>query len=222
MAGNAQLIGSQDMQKEYFASAEVMGGMGSFFAAIAHGIGSGAACAEAAAVAVNALKKQFLEDQGKIPGSGVIFASALAEANRRLKTLAHGNLVGVALIAAVARGGYLHAVSVGGLPLFLCRGGEIYRFAAGGGRSPAQKHLRLQKKDIVMLCSAGAADSLAEMDILDGLSAKCHPYDKCQRMARRIRKKKHACQENATIIVLENLPFLRGARDDAEKAEQRL
>lgn len=203
-AGNAQSIGQQEEQNDYFTILPNEFN-DSFLAVIADGTTKKKTGKYAAVITVEILKANFLNNLHNKLGIDKYFHSSFDAINKRLNDNIYGNKVGATLIAAIVQDGYLYFSSVGNCVLFLYRNKEMITLNDIEKNEIQISEIKLKMNDIVMLCSQGIYKSLTEMEILHELSKKIHPYEKCQNFVNCIQNKRFSYQDNATIIILENM-----------------
>ena len=203
-AGNAQLMGQQDRQNDYFAHLPGRE-KGSYLAVIADGLTKKAAGKYAAVISVEILKAGFSDGLYVTQGAEPYFIESFKAIGKRLGDNIYSNKTGAAVIAVLIWEGYLHYASAGNCSLYLCHDNEIDLINDPDASQIEIDSFQIRKKDIVMLCSQGASQSLSEMEIFNQLNRKSHPYDKCQGLSELIRQKGWSNQDNATIIILENM-----------------
>ncbi len=201
-AGNTQLIGQKDEQNDYFS---IIPTDNSLFAIISDGVTNKRVGKFAAIISVEILKANFVNQLHEAKGIKNFFQVSFQCINKRLNDNIYGNKVGATLISAIIKNNCLHFASVGNCVLFLFRNGEIISVNDMDSSEIEIGKISLIKNDIAMLCSHGAYESLTEMEIARELSNHVHPYEKCMNFAKQIQRKRKNYQDNATIIILENM-----------------
>ncbi|MDR1067449.1 MAG: protein phosphatase 2C domain-containing protein [Clostridiales bacterium] len=197
IVGNAQLIGEQDEQNDYF---EISHKNGVTLAVIADGATKRKIGKFAAVVAVNTLKANFTGGMYESLGPSEYFAHSFEAIEKTFSDNSVGNKVAATLVAVIVDNDVMHYACVGDGAIIIFRGGELINVP---DHSEIGKRT-LRKSDAILLCSAGARNSLTEMEILHELSKrKTHPYEKCMNLSKHIREKMFKNQDNASIIALE-------------------
>lgn len=199
--GNAQLIGQQEQQNDYFS---VISKDDVLLAVLADGRTKRKTGKLAAVITVDTLKVDFMKDLYTLQGVDTYFLNAFYKINQRLKEIACGNNIGATLIAMIIEHNHLYYASVGDCLFYLYRKKELMRVNDIYKDKIEIKKMLLEQGDIIMLCTKGAYESLTEMEIIDELSKKINPYKKCLHFVKCILNKQYSYQDNATIIILEN------------------
>ena len=209
--GNAQLIGEKEHQNDYFSTIAYHN---SFLAVIADGLSDKPAAKSAALIVVETLKNNFNRGSHNIIGIDRYFRESVEEIKKRLHFENYGNVIGATLIAMLIRNGMMHFASLGDCSLFLYRRHELMPLNNIYGTNIEIKRIPLEKRDIAIICSRGARESLTEMELIWQMEKKIHPYNKCQNLIRLIRSKSLLHQDNATIIITEKMLQPPGAALD--------
>jgi len=206
--GNAQLIGQREYQNDYFSTLTYEG---CFLAVIADGLTDKPAAKTAAIITVDTLRKNFKLDRHIHIGFERYVKESLYEVQKMLRAENYANITGATLIAMLIRDGIMHFASLGDCSLFIYRRHELMPLNRTYSTMMEIKRMALDKKDIAILCSKGARESLTEMEIIWQMEQKIHPYSKCQNLISLIRSKSLTYQDNATIVVAEKMLQLPGA-----------
>ncbi|WP_058486179.1 PP2C family protein-serine/threonine phosphatase [Defluviitalea phaphyphila] len=201
--GNMQLIGQKDEQNDYFS---VINKDNSLLAVIADGISNKKIGKYASVITVDILKKNFYNSNFfDINDIKEYFTVSFEEINNRLNDNIYGNKVGVTLACAIVKNGWLYFTSIGSCMLLLYRDKEIIYLTDINQKENNIKNISLKKDDIVILCSNGVYQSLTEVEIIREIEKNLHPYDKAMNLARKIQKKGYIHQDNATLILIEDM-----------------
>jgi serine/threonine protein phosphatase PrpC len=204
-AGNAQLIGEKEYQNDYFS---IMMHRDSFLGVIADGLGDRPAAKTAAIIVVETLKKNFFLNKHVLTGADRYFRESVNEIKTRLRFENYGNVIGATLIAVLIRNGMMYFASLGDCLLFLYRRHEMIPLNQLYNTEMEIKRIPLEERDIAVLCSKGARESLTEMELIWQMRKKIHPYSKCQNLISRIRSKSLLSQDNATIVIIDQMLHL--------------
>ena len=203
--GNAQLIGQRESQNDYFS---VIGGktrQDHLFAVIADGITNKKTGRYSAIITVDVLKTNFLNRTYLNLGIDEYYKKSFKEIKKKLHNYIQGNKVGATLISVIIKNHILYYASIGNCLLLICRKGELFTINDINSNEIQINNFPLTQGDIVMLCSKGVYESLMEMEILCELMETKHPYNKCQNLMRQVLRKGEKNQDNATIIIVEEI-----------------
>ena len=200
--GNSQLIGEKDSQNDCFTITEKDGLL---FSAIADGMTDKPIGKYAASEVINVFKNNFLNGRYRKVGVKRFFEESIRLSQKNLHNNASGNKTGAMIAAVLVKDGELHYLSLGSCSIFLLRAGELIYINNIENHEIQMNKVKLAPKDIVLLCSSGAGNSLTERELLWHLSEANHPYGKCQDLLKLIRQKRLVNQDNATIIIMEQM-----------------
>jgi serine/threonine protein phosphatase PrpC len=201
-AGNAQFIGEKENQSDYFTILPSEDGL---LAVIASGLTDNKQGKMSAMITVETLKDNFRKGLHKTIGGNDFFLESFRIMPKRMNELLNSNKVGATLIAVLIENGVMHYASVGDSVLFLLRNGELINVNDINAKEIRTGELSIGSKDVAMLASHGAYESLTEMEIVWQLSTRDHPYQKCQKLIKRMRQKRTGSRRNSTLVVLEEM-----------------
>lgn len=196
--GNVQVLGKCKMQNDYFAVENINN---SLFSVIADGLTDKESGKFAAVTAVEILKYNYETNNYK--DMKQFFKMSFGDINRRLKEDTYGNKTGTTILCAVIKDNIIEWASVGNCALLLYRKKEIFKINDIKKNEYEFGKLKINKKDIIVMCTDGAYESLDETEIIDVLSNKEHPYNKTIKLSKIIQNKNYRYQDNATIVIIE-------------------
>lgn len=196
--GNAQILGKCKMQNDYFAVNNINN---SLFTVIADGLTDKESGKFAAVTAVEILKYNY--ENNNYNNINQFFKMSFGDINKRLKEDTFNNKTGAAVLCIILKDNIVEWASVGNCTLLLFRKKEIFKINDVKKNEYEFGKLKINKKDIIFLCTDGAYKSLDETEIINVLSNKKHPYNKTIELSNIIQNKNYRHQDNATIIVIE-------------------
>jgi len=206
--GNAQLIGTKEVQSNYFSV--LSNNSNSLFAIIVDGVLDKISGKYAAVLAVETFKHEYATNKHKRISFENFVTQALVKLNKNIEDHLYEQTVSLKFAIVLIENGMMHIAETPGNAVFLCRNREILRISGNKATkslvsNPQIKISRLlsARNDVIMLASSGAVDSLTEMEILCRLSSQSHPQHKCQKLLQQSRQKHLKNQSNVTIIVAE-------------------
>ena len=203
--GNAQLIGQRENQNDYFSVISGKSKQDHLFAVIADGITNKKTGRYSAILTVDILRANFLNRTYLNLGINDYYEKSFKEIDKKLHDYIQGNKVVATLISVIVKNHILYYASIGNCLLLICRRGELFIINDINSSEIQINNFPLTQGDIAMLCSKGVYESLMEMEILCELMETKHPYNKCQNLMRLIQRKSLKNQDNATIIIVEEM-----------------
>lgn len=196
--GNAQVLGKCKMQNDYFAVNNINN---SLFSAVADGLTDKESGKFAAVTAVEILKYNYENNSYK--DTKQFFKMSFGDINKRLKEDTYDNKTGTTILCIVIKDNIMEWASVGNCALLLLRKKEIFKINDIKKNEYEFGKLKINKKDIILMCTDGAYESLDETEIISVMSNKEHPYNKTIELSKIIQNKNYRHQDNATMIVIE-------------------
>lgn len=197
--GNAQSIGSFQIQSNYFMSGYAMPGMrDGAIAVLADGTVDHINGRRCAVLAAEACMHAFhaMPPQVELTAFFDFIAFKILREMREIIFL--GKTPNLSISFQFFRGQELFYYSVGSNILFLFDGTE-YRILEGTNGCMA-----ISKGMTAGMMSCGAAQAIKETEIISCLKKKSHPYEKAQEIIRNIKSKKMKEAGNATVVLVED------------------
>lgn len=191
--GNAQSIGSYQIQSNYFASCCISD---SCFAVLADGTADHANGRRCAILAVEACMHQFHSMPKETPFSeftDFVTAKILKDIH---EIIFLGKTPYLSVSFLLARGSSLHYYSAGSNQVFLYDGRDYQRLE-GSGRAYFRKGMTAG------IISRGVWEAINEREIVSLLAKREHPYGKAQRMIISVKEKNKKAAGNATVLLIE-------------------
>lgn len=224
--GNAQLLGAEEKQNDYFGTAVSENGV---LAVVSDGVGHSHWARDSAEIVV----KTFLQEYravGVIEDRMLFLKRCLTLANRRVTSEMPDIGCGATVCVALVQGNTLYWLSIGNSAIMIATGEEIIRLNKNytelyiNKAAEERTNLRyrnqylgrvdeldaqggvyqLKHKRQVLLCTDGIYMMMGEKQMLHILRMRADAYDKAQQIALQISHQKRSDQDNGTLIVLDS------------------
>lgn len=199
--GNAQLLGDNDYQNDYFA---VINKEATVMATVADGIGDQPDGKYTSVMAVEVFKKnfeQYLLDNDLI----TFFAKSIFRIKKYISDSITNNHTGVKLITLIIKDKRIEFLSVGDCVAFVVRNKQILYINNIHDSKLLTNTFMLKRKDIVVVCTRSIFEPLSEKELLHTIVTRQHPQYKCEELIKRVHRKPNQNGQNGTIIILENI-----------------
>lgn len=191
--GNAQTIGSFEVQSNYFSTLC----LDSVFAVLADGTKDCKNGRKAAIIGVETSIMEFV-NRPKDQDISTFFENLCLQIIKNINDhIYFGNKPNLSLCMTYLYEEKLYYYSVGDNNLFLYNGMDYIPLKDRTG------HCNITSTDTVGLISKGIYQSLSEIELIKVLSKDIHPYDKSQLIIESINKKNIKMAGNSTIILIE-------------------
>ncbi|MCI9123572.1 MAG: protein phosphatase 2C domain-containing protein [Eubacterium sp.] len=192
--GNAQSIGSYQIQSSYFASACSDKGC---LAVLADGTADHPNGRRCAVLAVEACMQEYQKIQGKIKAA-VFFERAAAKILRDMREIIFlGKTPYLSLSIQWFKGRELFYYSVGSNQVFLYDGSNYRLLKTRSGTVDFAGGMTAG------MITRGVSEAFREKEMLAYLCGKEHPYDKAQRMILGVKQKNRKMARTAAILFIE-------------------
>lgn len=222
--GNAQFLGVEQRQNDYFACWQNQNGL---LAVVSDGIGQSSLGRQCAEIVVKTYVEAFKKAEPIIDPM-LFLKRLLRTANQRVTKLTPGIDCGATLAAVYIRGGELYWISVGHSAVMLAEKEQIDRlnetYTELYFNEPAYKRkplayfdhyigleddlkaqsgqIALQTRQHVLLATDGVYLQISEQDMLKTLKKPLSAFDKAQAILLAIENKQRTDQDNATLLLL--------------------
>ena len=205
LIGNAQLIGSREIQSNYFATA--FNENGDLLAVLADGTidhpNGRAAAIMAVENCTNIFRQRYAIVQHEQGNHQFLFETAM-KANRRIQeTFYFGRSPRVSLSLVLFSGDKLQYFNVGVNQIYIYNGHNERTLGNIASSSYSSGVCGLPPANIVGLFSAGAHANAQPMERIKVIESKKEVFDKAQAIIESVRKKGLEIQLNATVILVE-------------------
>jgi len=212
-AGNIQIIGNADFQSNYFTTVSSEDGS-SLLAVVADGLSNDESGKLASVIAVETLKCNFSRNLHKSTTMESFFEASFRQMQKSLKDHIDLNKFGTKLAAVIIDGGVLNYAAIGDCVIFIRRDKEL--IFLNDDYAKCIDEIPIRPKDVVMLASRGAWESLTETEIIWYLGLEDHPQEKCRMLLKRAQEKRLR-QGNSTIIILEGFQTMLRAHQHLQQ-----
>lgn len=191
--GNAQSIGSYQIQSNYFA---VKSG-GTCLAVLADGTIDHINGRRGAVLAVEACMREFgnMPPQAELPDFFNAIAAKILQQMREI--IYTGKTPYLSVSIQFLKDRELFYYSAGNNRLFLYNGTDCRHLKLRCGRAAFEKGMTAG------MVSAGVWEALHEKELVSYLRRNIHPYEKAQRMIAGVKEKNRKMAGNATVILIE-------------------
>lgn len=203
--GNGQYIGRSDNQSDYFFSQ--INKDNSVFLGVASGIADKKSSKYASVITIEFFKNSFKnrEYRGNV---FKFFDENYCRINKYLSDNSFGNATKTTFLGVLIKNNTAFWSSVGSCKLLLYRNGEMIDLNDIYSATKNYGKVNFEVNDSFILCTEGVFDILSEMEIINEVKQKKHPYYKAQKLIKKIKDKKLIYQKNATILIIEKNLFL--------------
>lgn len=192
--GNAQLQGVKKQQNDYFA---ICNNDDKLLIALADGRSDYIEGKYSAVFAVETLKQNFKNIRG-YANNNEYFKNSFGDINYGIGKREFSHKTSTSVACALFYKKNILWASVGDSKIFLYRKGNLIAL-----NDVAMGEQKLKRRDILLFCSNGVLECIAEYEIIHLLSVKQNTYEKAQTFVDYIKKQGYIHQANATVIIME-------------------
>jgi len=206
LIGNAQTIGSREIQNNVFSTA--YNDAGDLLAILADGAVDHPNGRIAALIAVGCCVNTFIQKSSRVESkeTGRFLLDTAMKANRNVQDAVFiGKGPRLSLTMALFRGKELHCFNVGLNKTFLYNGHNEKALGADAKNSFFNGKCDLAPKDVVGILSAGAYASAHPMERIKIIESDRDIFDKAQAIIETVSNKRLAVQLSATALLVEVL-----------------
>jgi len=203
-----QLKGEQDRQSELF---NIISTGSSLFAVIASGNWDTHYGRQIATMAVDVFKAAYQSGQYRIMPIEDFYRQAADGVQKAISDNVIEHNTPPSILAVIMENGFLHTAEIHGNmhggTVYINGGGRLTKVARNRSFSKLQvMSIKIAEDETVMAASKGAANSLTDMEIALCLSQDIPIGRKCGKIEGIIRRKRRSDQDNATVIIVEQVP----------------
>jgi serine/threonine protein phosphatase PrpC len=199
--GNAQLLGHNDYQNDYFAVIEKEN---TLMAVVADGRGDKPDGKYTSVMAIEMFKKNF-DDYLLNNDAKAFFNKSIFQLKKAISDTVTNNNTGVKLITLIIKQNNIEVLSIGDCVGFVVRNRQIIYINTLYNSDLLIKQFQLKNKDKVVICTRALFDGLSENELIHRIDTKQHPQYKCESIIKLVYNKKEVNGQNGTIIILENI-----------------
>lgn len=204
---NGQVIGTEQFQNDYFSFIK-RNNQQKVLAVVADGVTRKKIGKTISVIAVSVLKTNFINRVHDYD-SEKYFKVCYDEMDKTYKDNVTVNTIRACLIAVLIKNIWLEWSSIGNCALFLYRNNRIKLINDINKSEPLFGKFRIEKDDILVLCSKGIYANLWELDLEAEVSRNIPTEEKMNNILKRVRNKNLKQQDNATLIIIENIINVR-------------
>jgi PPM family protein phosphatase len=201
--GNGQIIGTEKFQNDYF-TLTTKGEPQKVLAVVADGTTKRKVGKVASVITIDVLRTNFKKGIHAYD-SEKFFKASYDETDKMQKENIIDNVIGSNFVVVLIKNIWIEWSSVGSCALFLYRANHLKLINDIHNTKPLFGKIKLEKNDIILLCSKGIYANLWELELEEEIIKKIHPDEKAKNILKRIKNKNLKEQDNATLIIIENI-----------------